>query len=159
MVDLPHLVKGIRHRKQRTLITGTAIMLVLLLAAPALALPPFQLAPNIPDISIITKPAAPTNLIVTGTTSDTIDLTWTDNSANEEGFFIHRKIEGAAGFTTVGNVGPNVTSFHNTGLTAETKYYYVVSAFNSLGSSPMSNEATGTTLAMLLLLLHWLPRC
>lgn len=146
MTGSPRLLNGLGHRKQRLLTMGTALLLVLLLTAPISALPPIQpLDPDIPNLPLLIKPPAPTNLIVTDTTSDTIDLAWTDNSANEEGFFIHRKVEGAPGFTTVGHVASDVTTFHNTGLTPETKYYYVITAFNSVGSSPMSNEASSTT--------------
>lgn len=96
-------------------------------------------------IPILTKPATPADLTVTGTTTDTVDLTWTDKSSNESGFFVHRKLDGAAGYTTVGNVGANITSYHDSGLTPGTNYHYVVTATNSVGSSPFSNNATATT--------------
>ncbi|MGI5879001.1 MAG: stalk domain-containing protein [Syntrophomonadaceae bacterium] len=95
---------------------------------------------------ILIKPAAPADLTVTGTTTDTVDLAWTDKSFNESGFFIHRKLEGAPGYTSIGNTSPNITSFHDTGLTPGTKYHYVVTAYNSIGSSPFSNDAAATTL-------------
>jgi hypothetical protein len=42
-------------------------------------------------------------------------------------------------------LGPNTTSYNNTGLAASTTYYYVVRAVNSGGSSALSNEASATT--------------
>ncbi len=96
-------------------------------------------------IPILTKPEAPSNLKVTGTASDTIDLAWKDNSNNEDGFFVHRKLEGAPGFTTIANVGANVTTYKNTGLAPGTKYYYVVSAHNTVGASALCNEVSATT--------------
>ena len=95
---------------------------------------------------ILIKPAAPADLTVTGTTTDTVDLSWTDKSFNESGFFIHRKLEGAPGYTSVGHVGSNITSFHDSGLTSGTEYHYVVTAYNSIGTSPFSNDAAATTL-------------
>lgn len=149
MVRITRLFDGVRHRKKRGIMIGSALLLVMLLTIPTSAVQPIQpLDPDIPNLPLLTKPLAPTDLVVTETTSESIDLAWTDNSANEQGFFIHRKLEGATGFTSVGNVGPNVTTYHNTGLDPETKYYYIVTAHNSLGSSPRSNEASSTTLAV-----------
>lgn len=91
------------------------------------------------------KPATPADLTVTDSTADTVDLAWTDKFYNESGFFIHRKLEGAAGYTSVGNVGPNITDYQDSGLTPGTKYQYVVTAYNSVGSSLFSNEASVTT--------------
>ncbi len=96
-------------------------------------------------VPLLIKPAAPTDLTVTGTTSDTVDLVWTDKSFNESGFFVHRKLDGAVGYTSIGNVGPNITSYHDNGLTPGTKYHYVVTAYNSNGSSAFSNDAIATT--------------
>ncbi|MDD3853428.1 MAG: stalk domain-containing protein [Syntrophomonadaceae bacterium] len=97
---------------------------------------------------ILIKPAAPADLTVTDITTDTVDLSWTDKSFNESGFFIHRKLEGAPGYTSVGHVGSNITSFHDSGLTPGTEYHYVVTAYNSIGTSPFSNDAAATTLAI-----------
>lgn len=98
---------------------------------------------------ILLKPAAPTDLTVAGTASDAVDLVWTDKSFNESGFFVHRKLDGAVGYTSIGSVGSNVTSYKDTGLTPGTKYHYVVTAYNGVGSSAFSNEAAATTPAVI----------
>lgn len=92
-----------------------------------------------------TKPNVPTNLKANATSASVIELSWTDNSLNEDGFFIHRKVAGAPGYTTIVNLKPGVTSYQDTGLSSATKYYYVVTAFNSKGASDFSNEANAVT--------------
>jgi hypothetical protein len=87
---------------------------------------------------------APSDLTAAPVSSTQIDLTWTDNSTNETGFRIERKIAGGS-WTQIATVGANVTSYHNTGLIAATNYYYRVRSYNSLGLSFYSNEANATT--------------
>ncbi len=97
---------------------------------------------------ILSKPAVPADLTVTAITSDTVSLSWQDQSANESGFFIHRKLENAAAYTSIGSVGANITSYQDTGLIPETTYNYVVTAYNSVGSSAFSNAVTAATLGI-----------
>jgi len=92
-------------------------------------------------------PAKPSNLAATAISSTQIDLTWNDNSSNEDGF----KIERCAGnncqnFAQVAQVGANVTTFSDTGLTHNVKYGYRVRAFNASGNSPYSNIVRKRTL-------------
>jgi hypothetical protein len=95
------------------------------------------------DIAI-PAPAAPSNLVATTLTSTSIQLDWTDNSPDETGFRVERRV-GMAAFATVANLGANVTTFTNTGLTANTTYDYRVFAVNVAGDSPASNTASATT--------------
>ncbi|HWP42503.1 MAG TPA: choice-of-anchor D domain-containing protein, partial [Blastocatellia bacterium] len=89
-------------------------------------------------------PAAPTNLVATVVSEAQIDLSWKDNSDNEFGFRIERSLDGF-NFTEIGSVGPNVTTFSDTTVSANTTYFYRVMAFNSLGNSSPSNIADATT--------------
>jgi hypothetical protein len=92
-------------------------------------------------------PAAPTSLAGTAVSASRIDLTWTDASGNESGFTIERCAgRRCTAFAVVGQVGPNVTTFANTGLSARTQYRYRVRAFNSAGNSGYSNVAAARTL-------------
>jgi hypothetical protein len=75
-----------------------------------------------------------------------IDLTWMDNATNELGFRIERANSGGA-FAEIATVGPNVTSYSNTGLTASTTYDYRVRAYGSGGDSAYSGPASATSLA------------
>lgn len=74
-----------------------------------------------------------------------IDLSWTDNSGNETGFYIERKTGGDA-YAQIADVGADVPNYSDTGLTPETTYYYKVRAYNSAGDSDYSVETSATTL-------------
>ncbi|MDZ7364066.1 MAG: fibronectin type III domain-containing protein [candidate division KSB1 bacterium] len=89
-------------------------------------------------------PNAPTNLAATAASSSQIDLTWTDNSSNEDGFIIQRSATSGSGFSDIDTVAGNMTSFSDTGLNGNTPYYYKVAAYNGTGRSD-SNEANATT--------------
>ncbi len=106
---------------------------------------------NVANATTANVPAAPSNLAATASTSAIqINLTWTDNSSNEDGFVIERSPNGADTWTAVGTVAANATSFSDTtsGLTANTTFYYRVHATDSvLGSSSLSNLANAKTAA------------
>jgi fibronectin type 3 domain-containing protein len=89
-------------------------------------------------------PAAPANLRATPVSRSQIDLSWEDRSGNETGFEITRTSSGASPRTI--RVGANATSFSDTGLAEDTRYTYVVRAFNAIGLSEPSDEASATTL-------------
>ena len=63
------------------------------------------------------------------------------------GYFIERcQGSGCTSFVEVAQVGPNVSSFNNTGLSRNTRYRYRVRAFNVTGNSGYSNIAAARTL-------------
>jgi hypothetical protein len=93
-------------------------------------------------------PAPPSNLVATAVSSNQINLTWTDNSSNENGFRIERcQGAGCTSFVQIATVGANTTSYTNTGLAASTTYRYRVYAYNNGGNSGYSNMAQATTQA------------
>jgi hypothetical protein len=94
-----------------------------------------------------TAPTAPSNLTATAASSSQINLAWTDNASNETGFYVERSTASASGFSQIASVGANTTSYQSTGLTASTRYYYRVRAYNSVGNSAYSNTANATTQA------------
>ena len=71
--------------------------------------------------------------------------TWVDNSQNEDGFNIERKLGTTGTFSLLATVGPNVTSYSDNNLADSTIYCYRLNAFNSAGNSAYSNEACETT--------------
>lgn len=96
-------------------------------------------------------PAAPSALAVAVIGSTELDLTWTDNSSDEEGFSVERSpTGGGAGFTQIATVGAGVTAYPDTGLNASTTYFYRVRAFNAGGNSAYTSEASGTTRSVVL---------
>jgi uncharacterized delta-60 repeat protein len=89
---------------------------------------------------------SPTGLAATTVSNAEIALVWTDNSSNEDGFRIERKIGEFGEYSQITTAGPNVTTYNNTGLTADTKYYYRVKAYNAAdGDSQHSNEVYAVT--------------
>lgn len=70
-------------------------------------------------------------------------LTWQDNSDNEQGFNVQRKVEACAGtgtFTQLAQVGVNVTTLTDP-VQEGNSYCYRVNAYNSAGASAWSNSA------------------
>ena len=90
-------------------------------------------------------PDAPAGLSSDVISFSRIDLSWTDNSENEEGFIIEQKT--ADSYSIVATVDANVTSFSCTGLSELTEYTYSIQAFNVSGFSDYSNETSATTMA------------
>jgi len=94
----------------------------------------------------VAPPADPSNLAATAISSSQINLTWQDNSNNETGFKIERKTGAGGTYAQITTVGANVAAYNNTGLTANTTYYYRVRAYNAAWNSNYCTEKSATTL-------------
>jgi competence protein ComEC len=91
-------------------------------------------------------PAAPSNLAAVASSSTVIELTWTDNSADESGFRLQRRLLGES-FQQIAVLSANAQSYRDTQLAAGTTYEYRVRAYNDAGTSAWSNTTSATTLA------------
>ncbi len=102
------------------------------------------------DTSVITvndpfPPDQPSNVVATPVSNTQVQVTWTDNSNNEDDFRVDREAvvgpvsgtdeEPARVYTEVGTVGPDVTTFSDTGLESGAAYNYQVRACNENGCS------------------------
>lgn len=85
------------------------------------------------------KPSAPSNLSAQTASCSQVNLYWTDNSGNEEGYKIYRN------GSYVGQVGMNATSYQDTGLSGNASYSYHVRAFRGSIESDASNTVNITT--------------
>ena len=79
-------------------------------------------------------PLPPTNLVGTLSPPTTINLSWIDNSTNETGFKIDRKLSGGD-YILIGTTDANKTTFSDSGLSIGVTYTYRVYAYNTVGNS------------------------
>ena len=101
---------------------------------------------NVASATTLPPPAAPSNLTAVAVSSSQINLAWTDNATNEQGFKIERSTGGGS-FSQLAVVGANVTTFSNGNLLAGTTYTYRVKAYEGPNDSAPSNTASATPLA------------
>jgi hypothetical protein len=85
-------------------------------------------------------PAAPRNLTAGTVTASEVNISWSDESANEDGFKVERRTGDAGAWAEIASVGAGVTTYRDTGLTEGTRYHYRVYAYNDVGDSDYSNE-------------------
>lgn len=137
-----NVCKKLRMRR----ITASAIILcVLAITAWALS----AAAQNQEDSSIFSGivleaiPAAPADLAVVSVSDSHITLSWTDNSADETKFKIWRAVFSGALYLLT-EVGPDVTTYTDSGLESGVTYTYLVQACNDDGCAG-SNEVSATT--------------
>ncbi|MFA5795051.1 MAG: SBBP repeat-containing protein [Candidatus Brocadiia bacterium] len=93
------------------------------------------------DQSVV--PEAPSALTVTALGNARVSLRWTDNSGNEDGFRVERRI-GAGGYSQLTTLGSNATSYTDITVGSLTQYYYRIIAYNAIGDSAISNEVSVT---------------
>lgn len=90
-------------------------------------------------------PRTPSNLDASLDKSTAISINWTDNSSDELGFKIMRKRYIGGTYSLLATVDKNTTTYTDTGLKADSNYYYKVYAYNYAGASDYSNETYATT--------------
>ncbi|MBC7847905.1 MAG: T9SS type A sorting domain-containing protein [Flavobacterium sp.] len=93
---------------------------------------------------------APSNLtfeshtIATPLASTTAILNWNDNSNNEANFVLERSSDGTS-FNKIAELGANTTTYTDTDVVHNTKYYYRLKATNKTDSSNYSEVFEATT--------------
>ncbi len=86
---------------------------------------------------------APTSLVATQLTSTSVRLNWNDTSTNEQGFAIERVVKSGStwgAYSQIATVGPNSTTYTNTGVSKKS-YRYRVRSYRSTTYGPYSNVA------------------
>jgi len=101
----------------------------------------FELKPYVkkePKTKVSPEPSHPvSHYAVSGSRAT---LTWEDHSSDELGFKIERKTESEGTYREIATVGPNTTTYTDTGLSKATTYYYRVRAYNTHGHSAYTEE-------------------
>jgi len=92
----------------------------------------------------VTIPCAPTGFEAVGSGTD-VNLTWTDESTNEEGFRIYRRYHGFVEFEAVAEVEADATEYTDT-LVCDNWLDYKVVAYNSAGESEPTDVDDAKTL-------------
>ncbi|MGB7158838.1 MAG: kelch repeat-containing protein, partial [Tepidisphaeraceae bacterium] len=92
-------------------------------------------------------PAAPSGADATALSATQVRVRWTDNSDNEGGFRIYRKLGDDGTYELIAEAPANETEYVDNGLQPGTHYVYKVLAHNVVGESAFSNEDGSTTFA------------
>ena len=104
-------------------------------------------------IRVLTRPppppSAPTRLTAMAVSPFEINLSWQDNSDDETGFMVQRRVDSSLNWVEIGKTKANVTTFSDKGLEPTTTYHYRVKAFDDIESSLFSNETAARTLEAL----------
>ena len=92
-----------------------------------------------------TPPAQVTGLTVTTVSSSQLDVSWTANTESDlDHYNVYRSTVSGGPYGLVAS--PTTNSYSDTGLTALTTYYYIVSAVDKAGNEGIpSSEASGMT--------------
>jgi hypothetical protein len=101
-----------------------------------------------PVCLLTSVPNAPLNTAATLGSSTQINLTWTDNSSDEDKWVVERSTNATMGFAEIASLAANTTAYNNTGLSGSTTYYYRVRAVNCFGPGSYSDIVSGTTPVM-----------
>ena len=100
------------------------------------------------SFQLASPPPPPTHLTATALSSSRIDLAWQDNSSNETGFRVQRRVDGSDNWIEIGTTAANINTFSDEGLEPLTLYHFRVLAFSANAASEFSNEATTMTLQL-----------
>ena len=94
------------------------------------------------------SPDAPSSLTITDTLMEQVDLGWTDNADNEDGFKIERApdVAGSPGtWAQIDTAAADATTYSDTSVSSGTKYHWRVRAYTGGNNSDYSNVVTTTT--------------
>lgn len=89
-------------------------------------------------------PDAPSGLSASNGGFGVVNLSWTDNSNNENGFQVERRL-GTGSFSQIFSSSSNVRTFQDSAAPTGSSVGYRVRAFNGAGSSAYSNTVQITT--------------
>lgn len=87
------------------------------------------------SLNAASTPVNPVSNVSASMVNARIVLTWTDNATNEMGYFIERSVTSdSTGFTFIGGVAPNTTSFIDLNTPSSATVYYRIRPSNSTGN-------------------------
>lgn len=98
-----------------------------------------------PEPDTAGAPAMPAEFSGQAVSNSQINLTWSSNSCNEEGFRIQR--DSGSGFVSLATVSEDTVSYNDTALEPSSTYTYRVCAYNNYGDSGYTDSISLTTSA------------
>jgi len=101
------------------------------------------------ETSSCSPPQAPGSLSASAISQTQINLSWTDNAADESDFHIERSPDGLTNWTEIATVGANAATYPNSGLACGSTFHYRVRAHRHSDGlySSYSTVAHATTAA------------
>ncbi len=91
-------------------------------------------------------PAIPTGLTGKAISYSSVNLSWTNNASNATSIVLYRSATTDQAYVQWAVLSPTAASFVDTGLYANSAYYYKIEAVNAGGSSAFTPEIAVTTL-------------
>ncbi|MGY3804608.1 beta strand repeat-containing protein [Pigmentibacter ruber] len=109
---------------------------------------------NSTELSLTSQASAPTNLLATAVSANSVNLSWSSSSGGASlSFIILRATQSGGPYSAItsggcaGNINYPTLSCQDTTAQAASKYYYVAQSVTSGGTSGNSNETSVTTYA------------
>jgi len=103
---------------------------------------PFVDHPSYADLiwgEVLPLPDIPSDLVSSNISDTALDLSWTDNSDAESGFYVYQ--DGSR----LATLAQNIETYSVIGLSASTTYNFSVSSFNDNGESAQTSHTVSTT--------------
>lgn len=95
----------------------------------------------------VVPPSAPSGLTAATAAASIINLSWIDNSVNENSFNLERSADNGATFTLIAVISANTTTYQDINLLEVKAYTYRLKAVNDMGASALTANAVATTLS------------
>lgn len=89
-----------------------------------------SVASGVDSFMTAVPPNAPTALLLTNITNGSMDLGWTDNSWDEDSFFVYKSTNGTS-FDKVASLDANVVTYSDATLSVNTRYWWRVTAYHN----------------------------